>query len=250
MQKMKICRTKLDFVEDGVPPVLAAAPYRGPDGGESSAVTQALVTLATLATNTQRMVVRCRAMAAKAARKCTNMNPFLLDDGQPAAAAAMALHRQEEDGGPVNTVGAATDKAIGQERLLDMVGSRFGDGTTQCRQHSREPEQSAATRIMGVPLAAHSACFPALALNGGGCILVDVMMSRSVAVHVNVDLKRRDLLGNFVETIGRDGTVRERQRNRRHDDARKVSQRHKGRNAACSPAGHHSKHRITAPKSA
>ena len=84
----------------------------------------------------------------------------------------MALHRQREDGGAVNALWAATDQAIGQDRLLDMVGSRFVDRVAQCRQHSGEPEQSATVPFMGMTLgmtlaAASALIFLALVLHGG-----------------------------------------------------------------------------------
>ena len=135
-----------------------------------------------------------------------------------------------------------------------MVGGGFDDASAQRRHYGGEPEQSAAIPVMdmalglawGLALAAGPALiFPALRMDGGGC-LVDVMMNGSVAVHVHVsmDLQRRDLLGDFIEAIGRNGTIRECERNRRHDDAGKVDQRDEGRDAAPCPACHNSKHRI------
>ena len=80
--------------------------------------------------------------------------------------------------------------------------------------------------LMGMTLAAGpTLALLAPALNGGARCLVDVMMNGSVAVHVNVDLRSCDLLGDFIEAIGGDGTIRERESNRRHDDAGKVNQR-------------------------
>src|ERR1700731_2556292 len=77
---------------------------------------------------------------------------FPVDDSQPAARAATALHRQRDDGGTVDAVGAATDQAMGQDRLLDMVGGGFGDGAARCRQDRGESEESAAIRIVGMTL--------------------------------------------------------------------------------------------------
>ena len=74
------------------------------------------------------------------------------------------------------------------------------------------------------------------------------MMNRSVAVHVNMlfdvtlDLHSRNLPGDLVEAIGRDGAIRECERNRRQDDAGKVEQRDKARDTASCPAGWNSKH--------
>lgn len=74
------------------------------------------------------------------------------------------------------------------------------------------------------------------------------MMNRSVAVHVNMlldvtlNLQSRNLLGDLVEAKGRNGTVRERKRNRRHDDAGKVEQRYQACDTASCPAGWNSKH--------
>jgi hypothetical protein len=48
---------------------------------EKREVTQTLGSVAKLATaEMRRRVVGCRAMTANAVRKCTNMNPFLVDD--------------------------------------------------------------------------------------------------------------------------------------------------------------------------
>ena len=69
------------------------------------------------------------------------------------------------------------------------------------------------------------------------------MMNRSVAADVNMfmnmtlDLQSGDLLRDVIETIGRDGTIRECERNRRQDDAGKVEQRDKARETASCPAG-------------
>src|SRR5580693_5233108 len=102
---------------------------------------------------------------------------------------------------------------------------------------------------MGMTLAAGpDLTLLALALNGGARCLVDVMMNGPVAMDVNMlvnmtrDLQRRDLLGDFIEAIGRDGAVRAGKRQRRHDDASKVGQRDQGRDAASCPAGRNSKH--------
>ena len=90
---------------------------------------------------------------------------------------------------------------------------------------------------MGMTLAAGSALTVlARALDGGA--LVGVMMNGSVGVDVNMivnvalDMESRDLLGDLIEAIGRNGAVRTRERNRRHDDAGKVDQRDKARDAA------------------
>ena len=76
-------------------------------------------------------------------------------------------------------------------------------------------------------------------------------MNRSVAVDVNMivtlNLQSCDLLGDFIEAIGRDGTVSAGERNRRHDDASKIDQRDQPRDAASCPAVRNSKHPITAP---
>jgi hypothetical protein len=177
---------------------------------------------------------------------------LLADEGWPAAEAATASHRQRSDGGAVDAVGAATDQAIGQDRLLDMVGGGFDNASAQCRHYGGEPEQSAAIPVMGMALGLALAAVPALiflalAMDGGGG-LVDVLMNGSVTVDVNVnmDLQSCDLLGDFIEAIGRGGTIRECERNRRRDDACKVDQRNKGRDAASRQACHNSKHRITA----
>jgi hypothetical protein len=155
---------------------------------------------------------------------------FLADDGWRAAKAATALHRQEEDGGPVDAVGAATDEAVGRHRLLDMEGGRLLDGAAQDREDGREAEQSAAIRIMRMTLAAGPAlAFMTFALDGGGRFLVDVLMNRSVAMDVNMDLRGFNL-SDFVKAVG--GAVRECNRDGRQNDARNVDQRDKARDAA------------------
>jgi hypothetical protein len=101
---------------------------------------------------------------------------------------------------------------------------------------------------LGMTLAGPALSLPVLARDDCARRLVDVMMNGSVAVHVNMnlDLRRRDLPGDFIEAIGRDGTVGECKRRRRHEDAGKVGQRDKTPYAPCCPAGQDSKHRITA----
>jgi hypothetical protein len=90
----------------------------------------------------------------------------------------------------------------------------------------------------------------ALALGDGACHLVDVVVNGAIGVDVDVlvalDLQRSDLLDDFIEAIGRQGAIRERQRSRRHHNASNVKQRHKSSNAASYPAGRNSKHRLTA----
>jgi hypothetical protein len=132
-----------------------------------------------------------------------------------------------------------------------MVGGRFGDRGAQDRQHGGEAERSAAIPVMRMSLRmtlVAALIVLALALNGGASCLVDMVMNGPVAVDVIVDpgLQSRDLLGDFIEAIRRDGTIRERQRNRRHQDARQVKQRHKSGDAASYLAGRDSKHSITA----
>jgi hypothetical protein len=177
-------------------------------------------------------------------------NPLADDSGPAAESRRTASHRQEGDWGAIDTVGATTDQAAGQDRLLDMVGGRLVDGTAQARQHGDESERSAAAPIMGMglgmTLAGPAFSLPVLARSGCARRLVDVVMNGSVAVHVNMDLRRRDLPGDFIEAIGRDGTVRECKRRRRHEDAGKVGERDNTRYAPCCPAGEDSKHRITA----
>src|SRR5438270_8631828 len=78
------------------------------------------------------------------------MNTLSLTSARRRPRAAAALHRQEGDGGTIDSVWAAADQAAGQDRLLNMVGSRGRDGTAQRGQHRDEPERSAATPVVGM----------------------------------------------------------------------------------------------------
>src|SRR6266700_464510 len=159
----------------------------------------------------------------------------------------MASNRQE-DGGPVDAAGTATDQAGAQNRLLDSVGGRLGDRDAQCRQDSCESEHSAAARVMGMTLAAAGIAltFEALVLNRDARCLVDVMMHRPVTVDVNMlvdallkvtlNVQSGNLLGDLIEAIGR-GAVAECERNRRHEDPCEVDQRDDPRDPASRPAG-------------
>jgi len=73
-------------------------------------------------------MARRRAMAAEAARKNARMHHSSMTKVRSAAEAATASHRQKEDGGTVDTVGAATDQAFGEDRQSNMKSSRAGDG--------------------------------------------------------------------------------------------------------------------------
>jgi hypothetical protein len=152
-------------------------------------------------------------------------------------------------GGAVDAFGCAADQAIGQDRLSDVVGNRGLYSDVRRRQHCGETEQSAAVPVMGVATGLAVVTGPALsvaaiALDGSARRLVQVMMHSSVRMHVHG--RSSDLRSNFIEAVGRGRPAPERERKRRHDDARKVNQRGQGRSAPSRQAGQNSKHRVTA----
>ena len=137
-----------------------------------------------------------------------------------AAAAAVALHRQGEDGGTINLARIAADEAIGQHQRLDMIGGQLVGRTDRDRKDCGEPEQPTAIRVMRV---AFCACAGVLVLIRGmrNTVIVRVMMNRSVTVDVNIGVGSGNL-GYVIKAVGGDGAVRECQSNRRQDAAHEI----------------------------
>lgn len=179
----------------------------------------------------------------------------------------MGLHRQRDDGRAIDALGAATDEAIGGDRLLDMIGDAVDGTVIQCGEHANEPERAAAIGVVGARMGMR------VATSGGPALFFILRMKilrmkrttgmvvhvrRSVTVHMHVrrpvtvhmhvrralGLQGSDLAGDFIEAIGRDGVRDQRQRHRRHDHAGKVEQRRNGRGTPSVPAGENPKHRL------
>jgi len=72
--------------------------------------------------------------------------------------------------------------------------------------------------------------------------LINVMMDSTVGMDVNMDVKGRDLFGDFIEAVGRSRAISKCQGSRRHKNARNVGQRDKPRDAASCQASQTSKH--------
>jgi hypothetical protein len=179
------------------------------------------------------------------------MHSFLDDDGEPAAEAAMALHRQEEDRGTVDTVGPAADQTLGQNRQPDMERGWLRHAAARGRQNGREPEGSATIRVMCMTMGAGRILAPlASLLQGVGRLLIDVVMDGSVGVNMNMNVNGRNLFGDFIEAVGRGGAVPKSQGSRGHKNAGHVGQRHKPRRqAALVQTGQGSEHAVIASAS-
>jgi hypothetical protein len=160
----------------------------------------------------------------------------------------MALHRQEDDRGTVDTVGPATDQAFGQDRQPNMENGRSRNGDALGRQNGREAERSATIRLVCVPLGASRflASLSVLLQCVERCV-IGVMMDSAVGVHVNLDIGGRNLLGYFIKAVGGGRAVPKCQGGRWCNNARNVGQRHKPRREAASVhTGQDSKHIVIA----
>jgi hypothetical protein len=127
----------------------------------------------------------------------------LVDGDEPAASAAVALHRQRDDRRAIYTARTATVEAISEDRRLGAEVCGTPAGIVESRQKSGEPEQPAAIcvvlmcrrRIAGEIV-------PLQLVARGRQPMILLMVRTSIMMGMVMGLDRGGLLNNFFEAAG------------------------------------------------
>jgi hypothetical protein len=166
----------------------------------------------------RRAMVHARARAGVAAPSDSGMSKS--SDDCRSAAEPRHLHRSEKDGGAVDPRRAAAVDAVHGHRLLHQQQARFANESGQAGENGRKPEGAAAIRIVRVLVMMWRALAAVVVLVRGLLIMIGVMVHGPVRVNVDMGLdlrlglRERDLLGDLIEAIGRDGAIGDGERQR------------------------------------